>query len=119
MLVVTCGDRVLLNRRPPEGLWGGLWGFPEFSDPNSASDWLVTRALGAPAIESGRPLRHGFTHFELDITPLIARVPAPPERMEPDHWLWYNPIDPPRLGLAAPVAVLIQSCRSARGPADN
>jgi A/G-specific adenine glycosylase len=119
MLVVQCGNRVLLERRPVDGLWGGLWGFPEFRDPGGASDWLDASALRARSMESGRPVRHGFTHFELDITPLIARVATPPKRVEPGHWLWYNPDDPPRLGLAAPVAALIQSCLSARGPAAN
>jgi A/G-specific adenine glycosylase len=119
MLVVKCGDRVLLERRRADGLWGGLWSFPEFRDRGSAGEWLDARALAATAIESGLPLRHGFTHFELDITPLIAKVPAPPERLEAGHWLWYNPADPPRLGLAAPVAALIESCLSACGPAAN
>jgi A/G-specific adenine glycosylase len=119
MLVVACGDRVLLNRRPPDGIWGGLWSFPEFRDQGSAGDWLEARALGAAAIESRRPLRHGFTHFELDITPLIARVATEPRRMEAGHWLWYNPSDAPRLGLAAPVAALIRSCLSTLGPAAN
>lgn len=117
MLVLTCGDRVLLHRRPADGLWGGLWGFPEFRDLRGAGDWLDARALGAAATESGRPLRHGFTHFELDITPLIARVPAPPQRMELGDWLWYNPSDSRRLGLAAPVAALIRSYLPTSGPA--
>ena len=33
-----CGA-VLLERRPPAGLWGGLWTFPQFDDHQSASAW--------------------------------------------------------------------------------
>jgi len=109
MLVLTCGDRVLLERRPAAGIWGGLWGFPEFSDQGRARDWLGSRSLGSTVIEAGRRLRHGFTHFELDITPLIATLSAQPESMEVGQWLWYNPTEPVRLGLAAPVAALIRT----------
>ena len=49
MLVITRGSDVLLERRPPIGLWGGLWSLPEV-DAGRA-----TRTLAAV----DRPLRSG------------------------------------------------------------
>jgi A/G-specific adenine glycosylase len=36
MLLVTCVNRVLLERRPPAGVWGGLWSLPTGADGNLA-----------------------------------------------------------------------------------
>ena len=55
-------------------------------------------------------LRHGFTHFDLDIHPrLLPVVPAAGSALESSDTLWYNPTDPAPLGLAAPVARLIEA----------
>ena len=55
-------------------------------------------------------LQHGFSHFDLDMTPVELRVPAPPgQAMEGDRWLWYKADAPARVGLAAPIAKLISS----------
>jgi A/G-specific adenine glycosylase len=50
------------------------------------------------------------THFDLDMTPVEVRLPAPPGRaMDGDQWLWYNVRQPARVGLAAPVSRLLES----------
>jgi A/G-specific adenine glycosylase len=57
-------------------------------------------------------LRHGFTHFDLDITPVEAEVVPTARAMEAvqgERWLWYNLRDPARVGLAAPVTRLLSS----------
>ena len=60
MLLLLRNSEVLLERRPPTGVWGGLWCFPEV-DPDSAGRKLPV-------------LRHEFTHFTLDITPILRSV---------------------------------------------
>ncbi|HEX5093477.1 MAG TPA: A/G-specific adenine glycosylase [Burkholderiales bacterium] len=63
--------KVLLERRPPKGLWGGLWVFPETRLPGAAT----RRRL--PALE------HGFTHFRLLARPVVCTAPdaaAPGQR---------------------------------------
>jgi A/G-specific adenine glycosylase len=101
---------VLLERRPPSGIWGGLWCPPELGE-EGAGDWAA-RVLGATTEAAAplAPVRHGFTHFELEITPLRARLDRPPARvLESDRWVWYNARSPARLGLAAVVGRLIDS----------
>ena len=70
--------QVLLRRRPPAGLLGGMLelpGTPWRTDPWPAPDALA----GAPQPAVWRPMgqaRHGFTHFELLLDVYAAHVPA-------------------------------------------
>jgi A/G-specific adenine glycosylase len=118
LLLRNAAGAVLLERRPPQGIWGGLWCPPELGE-EPATAWAA-RVLGA-AIETVPPLaavRHGFTHFELEIEPLPARIATvPPALMEPGRWVWYNARSPAKLGLAAIVSRLIESLASGRSAA--
>ncbi len=112
MLVLSdARDRVLLERRPPSGIWGGLWSLPECAPQTDVASWCRER-LGweIAGAEIGTPLRHSFTHFRLEITPIHARVcGAVPAVMEGDRYVWYNCATAERRGLAAPVKRLLQS----------
>jgi A/G-specific adenine glycosylase len=72
--VLTCGDQVALERRPPRGLLGGMLGLP-------TTDWTSgppPDALAfAPAAADWRPLggvEHVFTHFALSLQVWRART---------------------------------------------
>jgi A/G-specific adenine glycosylase len=110
LLLQDAAGAVLLEQRPPMGIWGGLWCPPELG-AESATDWAA-RVLGT-SIQPAPPLapvRHGFTHFELEIEPVPARLEAPPPMsMEPGRWVWYNARSPAKLGLAAIVSRLIDA----------
>ena len=111
MLLITSPDReVLLARRPPNGIWGGLYSLPELAAEEDPRDWC-RRHLGVDIREhiAGNPLKHGFSHFELVIHPLAIRLDAAPDAlMDRDGWLWYNPAQEALVGVAAPIAVLLQ-----------
>jgi A/G-specific adenine glycosylase len=100
---------VLLERRPPTGVWGGLWGFPEVADVDAVAAWCRDTLGTEPATTRQRPvLQHAFTHFDLDMTPVEAGLPAtPPRVMEAGRYLWCDPRSPGQLGLAAPVTRLL------------
>ncbi len=100
---------VLLERRPPSGLWGGLWGLPALDAPDAVGDWCAARFGGPPATLTRLPvLHHAFTHFDLAITPIEARLGAHPGAPDGEY-LWYDPRRPAEVGLAAPVARLLAS----------
>ena len=108
VLVRDRKGRVLLQRRPPAGIWGGLWGLPECrTKPNDG--WLHDE-YGLD-VQLGQPwprLRHSFSHFHLDITPVPARVTGSARRaMETGETVWYNTALPDERGLAAPVKRLL------------
>lgn len=73
MLVLLDGASVLLERRPPSGIWGGLWSLPEAPDESSLAE--RARSWGAAsALERLAPLTHTFTHFKLDIEPRVVDI---------------------------------------------
>jgi A/G-specific adenine glycosylase len=108
-LLVTRDDgSVLLERRPAGGIWGGLWGLPETAFATDVNAWCERRGYQPRHVERRPTLTHGFTHFELDIHPVLVRVDGVRGGvMEGDGWLWYNQRDPAEVGLAAPVARLL------------
>jgi A/G-specific adenine glycosylase len=66
--------RVLLQRRPPSGIWGSLWSFPEHADHDAARAWFDTHIESDyDHAEALAPLAHGFTHYRLQIQPLRWR----------------------------------------------
>lgn len=114
LLVVNADGHVLLERRPADGLWGGLWALPEIDTGSTAARWCRDR-LGCDVREETRwsALRHGFTHFELEIEPrLVTLDTISGPVMEDGGRLWYNPATPPRIGLAAVVTRLLSRLES-------
>jgi A/G-specific adenine glycosylase len=81
--------RVLLERRPSPGIWGGLWCFPE-------KKILGGKARRLPAID------HGFTHFRLRIQPLLHDVASARGA------LWIDVDDAVHAAVPAPVKKLLQ-----------
>ncbi len=110
LLAVRDRHCVLLERRPPHGIWGGLWGLPEFVSTDAARDWCI-RELHAHNATANRleTLRHTFTHFDLDIEPVRIDCEGAHAVMEGDRFVWYNAAAPQALGIAAPVKTLIDS----------
>lgn len=110
MLLVRDGDgALLLEQRPPTGVWGGLWSFPEIGTDDDPLDWCDTTLNRSARV--GRTLasrRHTFSHFHLDIVPTELLLNGPGCRvLEAPGRLWYNPGQPEDIGLAAPVVRLI------------
>jgi len=123
LLVLENDDgHILLQKRPPSGIWGGLWSLPEYvgDEGNTIDDW-VQRQLGFVITTTGTasPLRHTFSHFHLDITPVLARVNPTNRVMDDDRHLWYNAADPDPIGIAAPVRKLLDQLCSPVSTASN
>jgi len=113
LVAVDPEGRVLLEQRPAKGIWGGLWSVPEFADRGKAVAWAVEQfGEGGAQPEPWPPLRHSFTHFDLDIFPLRLRLrlPGAAPAVAEAGYVWYNHRAPAKLGLAAPVAALIRAC---------
>jgi len=100
--------RILLTKRPASGIWGGLWSLPEFETTEHASLWCALQNLPIGAFSHMPSRRHGFSHYCLDYTPLIARLQNPMNNvMEADKAVWYKARDIAGLGLPAPVRQLL------------
>jgi len=116
MLQDQSGD-VLLQKRPPSGIWGGLWSFPELADADVIDEWCSQMFAAEPAAQASWPVvRHSFSHYDLDITPVAVTIDrARSLVMDGDEWLWYNTRSPAGIGLAAPVAKLLETLAAENG----
>ncbi len=105
LLIQNDKGEVLLQRRPPAGIWGGLW------CPVEANSIKETITIDGQAISIGKTLdafRHTFSHYHLDITPALARLTKTQHNIaESSEWIWYNPNSPQQIGLAAPVKKIL------------
>lgn len=108
MIIAKNGD-ICLERRPNNGIWGGLWCFPELPSTEQAESWCLDRWGYPPQkTQQWQAFRHTFSHYHLDILPLQLTLATTPETvMEAGQQLWYNRRQPPKIGLAAPVASLL------------
>ena len=82
---LQCGDRVLMRRRPPSGLLGGMLEFP-------SSPWRDVETddhRHAPVTLDWQPVdgtvRHVFSHFEMNLTLFRAQTEGP-ESLVKDKW---------------------------------
>ena len=94
MLLVSRHDgSILLEKRPPHGIWGGLWSLPQIDDPGIGIGRFGSESLGLEITTSHEldVLRHHFTHYELVIQPVVCSIghPAIPA-MDEERFLWYN-----------------------------
>jgi A/G-specific adenine glycosylase len=103
--------RILLERRPPSGIWGGLWSLPEL-DPAYGPEELqdaCERQLGLrchePALISG--FRHTFSHYHLHILPARLQVAGTGQISDSGSQRWIERQDALALGLPAPVRSLL------------
>lgn len=112
MVMATTGREVFMQRRPPTGIWGGLWSFPEVeAEPAS---WAIER-LGSDvlAAETWGTLRHSFSHYDLDIVPVVMRVHSAQQQVHDGDAGWFPLQAEPPGGIAAPVQKLLGSLREA------
>jgi A/G-specific adenine glycosylase len=111
-MLLLCNEHneILLEKRPPAGIWGGLWSFPELAAiPDAAAVWQQATGIRFRHIEAWPVVRHTFTHFQLEISPLLAGVGREAALvMEGAERVWYNTSQSTERGLAAPVKKLLQ-----------
>jgi len=109
MLVIIDRGEVLLEKRPPTGIWGGLWSLPEVAMKDDAIQKAQSRfGFKSRIIREMEIVPHGFTHYSLSIYPIeIAITKRPTIAMEPGI-MWVNIADAPNAAVPAPVKRILQ-----------
>src|SRR4029453_17187489 len=101
---------ILFEKRPPLGIWGGLWSLPEAAvDADPVAHCRGRFAAGVTLGEELAPIEHGFTHFRLTILPQRISVQSWPSRAESPGLLWLTRDDAIQGALPAPIRKLIRA----------
>ncbi|WP_244814504.1 A/G-specific adenine glycosylase [Caballeronia sp. Lep1P3] len=108
MLVLQDGDSVLLEKRPPTGIWGGLWSLPEASDEAALA--AVAHGFGGDEhLQRLAAFSHTFTHFKLEIEPRLAQARAQSIEAMDGRTVWAPLSRIDSFGVPAPVRKLLDA----------
>ena len=113
MLLILDGNEVLLEKRPPSGIWGGLWSLPEMTMQEIASE--VTAKRFGLEVEAEEPLasfQHIFTHFKLEILPQPLQVIHSIIRANAPNTTWLPIDDAISAAIPAPVRKILLSLQN-------
>ena len=110
MLVIISNGELLLEKRPPTGIWGGLWSLPELPVEKDMFEVLhKSYGMKGRTVRELARVEHGFTHYSLSIFPVeiaVARVEA--RAMEPGL-MWINLEDAMGAAIPAPVKRILRA----------
>jgi A/G-specific adenine glycosylase len=109
LLVITNIDgEILLEKRPPTGIWGGLWSLPECSSVEMMHEWCVKQNLTITHYQTGNQQRHTFSHYQLDFTPVfIDTMPTQPHVIAETGCLSWFATQKIEVGLPTPIKKLL------------
>jgi A/G-specific adenine glycosylase len=110
MVIPRIAHQVLMEKRPPSGIWGGLWCFLEISSIEQLPKLLATLNLTQSTTIALEQFRHTFSHFHLDIEPIVIDCEMLPakEISENNTMQWYNLSTKASVGLAASTKKLLE-----------
>jgi len=100
LLIENSDGEILLFKKPPTGVWGGLWSLPD--------ELEIDAAMQLDMHSTWPMLRHTFSHYHFDITPVHCKLSRFTGTMDGANQLWYNISMPPNIGIAAPIKKLLQ-----------
>lgn len=91
-----------LERRPPQGIWAGLYCLPVFESRDALQACLPANARSR--LLEGEPFLHVLTHKDLHLHPVAIELASTPPRTE---GAWFSASEMHRLGLPAPIRKLL------------
>lgn len=110
MLIPMWQKQLLIYKRPPTGLWGGLWGFHEVEHQETIIEHALSLGFDDIQQQPLSPFRHTFSHFHLDIQPVVLHLKNQPTgQVMQDTQMWYDLTNPQNVGLAAPTKKLFST----------
>lgn len=111
-LMLENNHTIWLEKRPPSGIWGGLYCLPQFATEQALVDWLVARGITTTPLKQLVAFRHTFSHFHLDIIPIYGKITNITSCFDDGAGYWYNlKAENSKIGLATPIYNLLQQAR--------
>src|SRR6185437_7243116 len=107
-LILKNDHRVLLEKRPPAGIWAGLWVLPQIEGHASKKAIIMhckqQYGMTVDSIVMHETFKHTFSHFHLMIAPATLNLVQNKNKIMADQQqIWYNMRESSQLGIPAPV----------------
>ncbi len=117
MILHKYQGRVLLYKRDPQGIWGGLWSLPEVMQLTELNDWQMSNVgrFFEPKKKNENVIKHQFSHFDLNISIAEMEVSklffedSTESVNESKRLDWVTLDELSNYGLPAPVKLLLDS----------
>ncbi|NNM80784.1 MAG: A/G-specific adenine glycosylase [Gallionella sp.] len=108
-LLLVSGRDILLEKRAPQGIWGGLWCLPQLDDGGELPEEYAQRTgITVNARIELDAFIHTFTHFKLHITPVLLYVAHKPLQVQQAGRVWLDVEDALRAAIPVPVRSLLE-----------
>lgn len=108
LLLRNASGEVLLERKPPTGIWASLWSLPQFESGDAADAWLATR-FGSMQARSLPDIEHAFSHYRLTLAVTQHDVTVGDRRVAEDaDQRWVDARTLVDLGIPAPIRRLLE-----------
>ena len=112
-LLLMHGNDILLEKRAPQGIWGGMWCLPQIEDGcGVVDDYLQHAGMEVSERVELEEFTHTFTHLKLHIVPVLMRVTCKPVRVQQAGSEWMDLEEALRVGIPTPVRSLLQKLQS-------
>jgi A/G-specific adenine glycosylase len=108
-LLMMSGRDILLEKRAPQGIWGGLWCLPQLDDGQEiVADYVQRNGIKVSERIELDEFTHTFTHFKLHITPVLLQVENKPLRTQEAGSVWLEVEEALSAAIPTPVRELLK-----------
>ncbi|MBA3535400.1 MAG: A/G-specific adenine glycosylase [Tatlockia sp.] len=108
LLLHDLDNKIYLEKRPPTGIWGGLWCLPSIDIDLCPSEYIA-KIYDFSCLKHQELLyiRHSFSHFHLEISAKALEIENKGKMIAEGSGKWFANIEIKELGLAKPVMDII------------
>lgn len=109
-LLVLCNDQglIYLEKRPPTGLWGGLWCLPSIDMDECPLNFIqLNYALNGAPPKQLIAFKHRFSHFHLEINAISIQTRTISNQIAESHGQWFAKDQLTSIGLAKPTSLIL------------
>jgi A/G-specific adenine glycosylase len=112
-LLLMHDNDILLEKRAPQGIWGGLWCPPQIDDGSGIpSDYVQRSGMEVSERIDLAEFTHSFTHFKLHITPVLLRVTHKPQRVQQADSEWLDVEEALQAAIPTPVRKMLEKLQA-------
>lgn len=112
-LVIEHAGKILLEKRPSKGIWGGLYALPQVDGTPTQTEiktYCKTHLQQTvKRVERLAGFRHTFSHYHLELQPYRLPIHNVTSAINARTQLWYDPEQPSSIGLPKPIVTILKS----------